>query len=494
MNRRLFVVLVIAAVVFATALDKHASLALAQGPCPTPSANVDTPTAPPDVAIPPCAGFPIAFFDDYSWRTFLAMVWPAGSRGTPDLSKDVSDGTASGSSPLPRVFETFKQDWEIFNGVPLPATTMMPPFNVVASPNPCGPGAAPWNQVVLGSFTFSKLGNLGQADNSAAHLSGPIVAQNQTYVRYETAFNETSYDAINAGRRDLPTRQNGFTLPNGSISIKAAWMDMESVPNPQRFYTTSALVWDPGTRTCSQRTMGLVALHIVQKTPSRPQWIWTTFEHVDNVPGSGGGPLSFNDGTGATMPPTNPHGFPPSPMPPPPFNVVRDPRAPINPSTAMTNRLYQAALRSGRANSVWANYQLVMTQWPIPNPPTNPTVDPNQSADPPQTFPGSDNTSAVANPVMETFEQAPDPTGIGCMSCHSTMQQRTDFVWALRVNALHNLTAPNPQPAVNAITAQAATLPRTTQEQLSDDLTCLRYLVEKHLSNSPAPKETPLCH
>ena len=28
----------------------------------------------------------------------------------------------------------------------------------------------------------------------------------------------------------------------------------------------------------------LVGLHIVYKTPSRPQWIWSTFRHVDNVP------------------------------------------------------------------------------------------------------------------------------------------------------------------------------------------------------------------
>ena len=35
---------------------------------------------------------------------------------------------------------------------------------------------------------------------------------------------------------------------------------------------------------CTQRTMGLVGLHIVSKTPARPQWIWSTFEQVDNVP------------------------------------------------------------------------------------------------------------------------------------------------------------------------------------------------------------------
>ena len=31
-------------------------------------------------------------------------------------------------------------------------------------------------------------------------------------------------------------------------------------------------------------TLGLVGLHIVHKTDSEPQWIWSTFEHVNNVP------------------------------------------------------------------------------------------------------------------------------------------------------------------------------------------------------------------
>src|SRR5258708_39895811 len=40
--------------------------------------------------------------------------------------------------------------------------------------------------------------------------------------------------------------------------------------------------------------MALVGLHITQKTPSAPQWIWSTFEHLDNVPGPGAqAPYSF---------------------------------------------------------------------------------------------------------------------------------------------------------------------------------------------------------
>src|SRR6202034_160551 len=97
-------------------------------------------------------------------------------------------------------------------------------------------------------------------------------------------------------------------------------------------YTRSALVLDPQSGTCSTLTVGLVGLHIVQKTKTRPQWIWSTFEQVDNVPPTPGatGAFGFNDGKGGASPlqpppPTDPNGgFPPNNWASPiVYNVVR---------------------------------------------------------------------------------------------------------------------------------------------------------------------------
>src|SRR5437879_1899250 len=69
-------------------------------------------TVPTDVSpsVDTVHGNPIAFFDDYSWRVFLAMVWPAQTN-----KRGIADTTASLDKPnTPRVFETFKSDWEIF--------------------------------------------------------------------------------------------------------------------------------------------------------------------------------------------------------------------------------------------------------------------------------------------------------------------------------------------------------------------------------------------
>src|SRR4051794_3681813 len=130
------------------------SIVPAQTPCQNPPAiDVNTPAMPIDVCIPDgFGGLPIAFFDDFSWRSFVAMVWPvkAGERGVPDQSKKVSD-------PGTRVFETFKADWEVFrpNGAePLE-------WNMREMSTPCGNTPAQFDDVVLASF--SKFGNLGEA-------------------------------------------------------------------------------------------------------------------------------------------------------------------------------------------------------------------------------------------------------------------------------------------------------------------------------------------
>src|SRR5215471_1610778 len=106
----------------------------AQYPDPPP-VTISAPQPPADVCIPDgFPGNPIAFFDDFSWRSFIAMVWPVqqGMRGVPDTSKGI--GPVSG----PLVFETFKADWEVFqpspddNPPPAPA-----PWESYAGQNPC---------------------------------------------------------------------------------------------------------------------------------------------------------------------------------------------------------------------------------------------------------------------------------------------------------------------------------------------------------------------
>ena len=59
-----------------------------------PTAVTISSQLPSDVCIPagfPRWGNPIAFFDDFSWRSFIAMVWPVqqGQRGVPDTGQSI---------------------------------------------------------------------------------------------------------------------------------------------------------------------------------------------------------------------------------------------------------------------------------------------------------------------------------------------------------------------------------------------------------------------
>lgn len=419
----------------------------ASGQVPAPVVNSSQ--VPLDVSIP--AGFPanqnpIAFFDDYSWRAFIAVAWPAltGQRGEPD-----SNLTVDGAGP--RVFETYKALEEVFHS----DGTAPSGWNQFDSAKYNSCGIAPsWGDMTLGSF--SKFSSVGQA--GFGNLVGPLIAQNRTYVRFLTSYNKVEFDQIMANtwylreKLPAPNSTDSITFNVGSLDVKSSWIDMTNMPHAERYYTRTANLLDPFTGLCKPTRVGLVGIHIVQKTPSRPQWIWSTFEQVDTVPPvepGAPGTFAFNDGTTTPMPATNPYNLnkviqEPTP---PPFNVTRV--QPIHPSTQATNQAYQAALAP---NSVWRNYRLVMTQWPLkPNSPSDPGA-------PKFTFPGIGATTPFSNVTMETFDQINPFTS--CMACHTTTMRQTDFLWSLND---HAFPAKSTTPNVMAISSSFRALVKVLQ-------------------------------
>jgi len=424
--------------------------ARAQSPCP-PSPpntiappNLDAPAAtlvPDDACVPNnFPGNPIDFFDDYSWRAFIALVWPAlnGQRGAPDPNQTIA------ATNVPLVFETYKADWETF----LPDGTAPADWNSTVM-NPTCPNSRAGDFVLA---PISKFGNVGEA--GVGDLASVLIAQNGTFVRYLAAYNRSEFEAILREKwyvaANLPKNPNpaqpAQLFPSGALDIKSSWIDMTKIATAkaERFHTRQAWLVDPISGKCGDTavTVGLVGLHIVQKTPTRPQWIWSTFEQIDNVPPPGYTPptmptpptqtFTFNDGTSTSMPLTIPPQYTwntakSASSPPPPLQVER--LTPVHPNTVKTNTTWQSALR--QRNSVWQFYQLTMTQWPVPgNTPTN-------QADPTHTFPGDGNNpdnskSAYANTTLETWDQTKIRNG--CMNCHN-FAMNTDFLWSLPMNA-----------------------------------------------------------
>ncbi|SRR5579871_962017 len=376
----------------------------------------------------PSASFPILLFDDFSWRSFIALVWPAkdGQRGAPDSSL-----TPASARERPAVFETLKSEWEVFQPDGRDPTS----WNDYGGLIPCNVAGLAFGDIVLAGA--SKLDNIKQSGGS-----GPLLAQNRTFVRYTSGFNETLFRFIaDAGFFRRANLVNFTPLPAGTIRVKSAWIDMQNVERPERFHTRDAWLFNLTTGQCEKKTVGLVGLHIVTKTPTHPQGIWSTFEQIDNVPGPGASPpFTFNNGDGTPMPKSNPITCfdPTNCAPPEPFNVQRIAKIHDigNFSTARTNDRYRAMLAQKYPNSPWQYYQLVMTQWPLKR--NRPDLDGSSA----NTFPGTSNpaipgipndATAFANTTMETFRQE-HIEGNGCMGCHNVVKSY-DFIFSLSARA-----------------------------------------------------------
>lgn len=400
--------------------------------------------------VPDAPGSPFPRFDNFSWRAFIALNWPAltdlPNRGKPDRAKKFGD-------PGPRVWETYKARYEVFApGAPEPAV-----WESYKGANPCGGAVGNENKTLS---AFSHFADYNQAAFSLTNLANPLVDQNRAYTRYEVRFNREQFDTIKNNewyiKSKLPTETKPGTFKDGSIEVKAAWRILKAGDNTkrERFYVTKAFVFDPdatkktGSTVCNEQEVALIGFHIVIKTKLRPQWIWSSFEHIDNVPPKSDepdaktvpAPYSYNSGMPPMqlVPTLSPRAIsaanPPSPSPDP-MQVVR--LQAIQPETMSLNRAYWALPEV--KGTVWENYMLIMTQWPrIPG---TPSVT-NSGAPFPLGV-----ASTLANTTMETYRQK---NGSSCMECHQEVANSTgkDFVAFMSFDAV--------EPAHNAIAAVAS--------------------------------------
>jgi len=420
-----------------TVTTATAATATADEKCPFPGGW----KPPADVTIPPGSPIPpFVPFDTFSWDTFISLNWPAkqGQRGVPNQAACIGDKADS------VVWETFADAAVLFQQNP-------PPWDGGAK---ALSGIATFRDTELKSTKtvkrFSKISPAGIARIQAAPddfdfnqaFSSPLIDQNGNYAVYEVRFDKTAYNFVLNGqfylRKNLPLPPTGYT--NGSTVVKAGWRVLTAADlarKPVRYYHTEAMVYDPDLKKDVLKPIGLIGFHIMVKTPSRPQWIWATFEQVDNVSTTVAGlKPSFNNGT--PNPPT-PKGFSYKPpqlkgdplvFPPKggpnrqPVQVTRIPQAAIPAQTVPPNAKYQALLN----DTPFEFYQLTHSQWPS---------DPSNVQQFGVPFP----SSGVTNSVQETYLQTNS-----CMTCHAGAAAPgpsfADFSWTLSLNAL----PPPPKP------------------------------------------------
>lgn len=384
-------------------------------PGPPPTASPATPPAcdltlspdlPADVPLEPLAvrdgpGGPAAarsMFDCFSWRTFVALNWPADPdrRGRPDRSASILDPTDG-----PTVWQTYFPVFALFQ--PGDVDWQPPPFQDPGAPKP--PSCRPEKGQMVVSLASKSRDVLNETGQAFAGTFGKLHDRNQNLVWYEVLVNEVEYDYIvdnglAATPKLTPAGPAGFAVdfpyngddPRNSIEIKSAWKqlctgpDCKPVDDPADYLTTDALIYEGPDEGCTGARMGLVGLHVAVKTFWAPQWVWATFEHASNVPTAGTSEVeqdgwSFYDPS--LVEPANcfedpflisPAGCPNvvlnrfSDQPPPPPNLppIDQPDqltrlVPIDAQAAALNSSFRGEL----AGTPFANYVLVDAQWPL---------------------------------------------------------------------------------------------------------------------------------
>jgi len=431
-----------------------------------------------------------ATVDCAAWQAFIALNWRAdpSKPGYPDPAATPADFGTPGDK-RPTVWETYLEAATVFGG-------NAPLKGLWEAKRPAAKSLIRTSK--FGALDLSAIVQAGSGDHWLTNQRGDVTYYEVMMNRDEFLFITTQQDfdlttaagqlhcALQRGQQisdEPPPPPNapyrgGLSLPSGQASgwsdtdctgkrtgwgdgvgameIKAAWTPLPADHSlDYRYKTATAEIQDPRTKSVRTVTVGLVGLHIIRKTIGRQQWIWATFEQIDNSPDEAAG--------GGFSPPALPHNSNQQPSPGftffnPACNPANDPaygcvhNAPPTPCLLGSTKCqpYNAPMQITRLNpvadpansvtayvwsllaaqapqSVFNYYRLINVQWPqqsqivpagqrLPLPFGNPTppVSPNPDANPP--LPAN---QIIANTTLESFQQS----SASCMDCHARYTQ-----------------------------------------------------------------------
>jgi hypothetical protein len=394
-------------------------------------------------------------FDFYSWRTFIAMNAPAD--GSPILQSKPDTPTRWED------MDNFKQLLDVMLPVDIGPPkwptdrAQMEAEKVRLMPPACRAQYKPGMMVV----------KMIEESYNEPFKTGALIDQQGRYAIFDILMNRRMFDYIlknnlstkegqqsqaNFGLAvDFPVGQNsdptkGIAGDVGAFMLKVSWklLGPEEI-KARNFHMVNALVLMPKADDpkappppCLQQTLGLIGFHAVHKTASRPQWIWTSFEHKQNVPDkdqvaarSFEGPYSFYD-TDCGDKCAKVNATPPRPWTPDPAlqlkfrktiefksQIVRE--IPLTDAAKNMNTIFHDMVK----DTVWKNYMLLSTQWPSDFPCTS-----SHSADAAAPAPKTDfrkqpdmncapAPSFLANSTLETYSQGDIPqASSSCIGCH----------------------------------------------------------------------------
>lgn len=269
----------------------------------------------------------------FAWQEFIALNWPAklqngqpGDRDTP--ASDCAFGDPA-CAARPLTWQTFRGKAEIFNLLPtrqpydaLPTYQGVYATSIASCVGPQPKGQAPWvnldetDQITLDAM-YSGVGLTSAPGNSSPQLVRFLAKANRAEYNYATLINAVqayptalrtaTINYLQKVGNPPPGGTSMVSLPNNTIEIKAGWRQL----NPQkedvtRFHTATVRYYEPnnaGGQCYRDAVWGMVALHIIQKTPSAPYFIYASFEQADNIRLPNGQPVEDADGNILAVPP-----------------------------------------------------------------------------------------------------------------------------------------------------------------------------------------------
>ena len=205
-------------------------------------------------------------FDHHAWQAFVALNWPLLADGTSAAAKTAAPDTRPVWSRFARRDDAFGR------------------HRAAACPD--------------SADAIVDVPDLAQFDGKV------LIDQSGNFVVYETRMNPVVEAYIRDNALDSRAGQAAFSpqpvaFPQGrlgaeatpaSVLIKTAWRVLQA--GATGYLTASGLIHVPADRSasasplCLSVTLGLVGMHIVTRVASGngDEWLWSTFEHRDNVP------------------------------------------------------------------------------------------------------------------------------------------------------------------------------------------------------------------
>jgi hypothetical protein len=218
----------------------------------------------------------------YGWNMFLYVNWPAkagpADRGVPNTARPF------GKMGTPVVWTTWKSTAEVYRlagTAPEPWTTAEPvPPEVASVKLPPADNGDNWQRMT-----------------DDVQVDGfNLLDSNDQKILYEIRMNAATFGSIVSeklynvqGQMQRAAAKGALDFPFNAMEVKAAWRwidpkDKGTACDASHYFTTKgyAVIKDNNGDLVGYRTglMGLTGLHIITK--ALDQWVWITFEQVDN--------------------------------------------------------------------------------------------------------------------------------------------------------------------------------------------------------------------